>query len=743
VNDPEQARATSAEALSERADAPDSRPTSRCEGSTFGGSVGNTPTVMPNVPGYEIISMIGRGGMGVVYKARHERLERVVALKVIVKDHISSESDAIQRFQREARSAARLFHPNIVVLFDAGEAGDCCFIAMEYVDGVDLHQLVKDRGPLPIEQACDYIRQAATGLQHAFEAGLVHRDIKPSNLLVARPAPGVLGYGVVKILDMGLAVGAHSTNSASANWTQQGALMGTPDYIAPEQAIDSHAVDTRADLYSLGFTLYYMLTGKAPFGSEPLLKKLMMHQTTDPRPVQELRPEVPAGLAAIVHKLAKKNPAERYQTPTELIAALLALKSAGVPTPGAPAPGAPATPTRASQLGNPTDPSASTPGDDIPLSPTLAALLRKPSDPNAPPPAKKPTPAPAPPTPAPRRTPSSAPRTAHAGVPVHAAPRPEEALPPGVERADKIGKLEGHRGSVAALAFTRDRSTLYSGGLDGDLRRWDMTEANNRDLLLQQSPHRADIAAVAISPNDKFLAAGSGNIGDVVTVWDLTGEEPTVRITIPARHNAVEALAFDHTNKFLAGGGTNFQVHVWDVSGKTPSVRFVLKGHQEAIKAMAFAADSDVLASADQDGTVRTWNLGRGIFSKDAARFEGEWGAVRTLAFSPKEPFLAFGALDHHVRLCDLANGGGKWATLEGHPGGIRLVQFSRNGKTLLSLCDSGHVILWNVETGAKEREWKLSRSLYTSATLTRDGHYLAAGESGGTVALFRLHSHE
>jgi serine/threonine protein kinase len=272
---------------------------------------------VPAVAGYEILGELGRGGMGVVYQARHQRLDRIVALKVIRPERLAH-SDAVSRFQREARMASRLVHPNLVTVYDADEVDGLHFLAMEYVEGTDLARLVRDQGPLPIALACDYIRQAAQGLQHAHECGLVHRDVKPANLLVTARE------GRVKVLDLGLALlrepeGNHPT---TGELTSTGILMGTPDFIAPEQVRDFHRVDVRADLYSLGCSFYYLLAGRVPFPGGTLIEKLDKHRFDSPQPVEQLRPEVPAALAEVVRRLMAKRPEDRYQLPAELAAAL-------------------------------------------------------------------------------------------------------------------------------------------------------------------------------------------------------------------------------------------------------------------------------------------------------------------------------------------------------------------------------------------------------------------------------------
>lgn len=279
---------------------------------------------------YRILDQLGQGGMGRVFKAVHQTMNRIVALKVLAPQGIETEKGR-QLFRREMQAAARLAHPNIVTAFDASKEADRYYLVMEYVDGPNLDRLVRDHGPLPVGLACDFVRQAALGLQHAHEMGMVHRDIKPSNLLVQRPS-GPAGKGsVVKILDFGLArLGeADEAGPIGTIEVRPNTVLGTPDYLSPEQARDLHAVDIRSDLYSLGCTFYYLLTGLVPYPDGSTMEKLVRHGTEEPTPVERLRPEVPAAVAAVVRRLMAKKPAERYQTPAELAAALATFAVAG------------------------------------------------------------------------------------------------------------------------------------------------------------------------------------------------------------------------------------------------------------------------------------------------------------------------------------------------------------------------------------------------------------------------------
>jgi serine/threonine protein kinase len=266
---------------------------------------------------YLLEERLGCGAMGDVFKASHTAMRRPVALKLLRADRVAQGGGA-ERFFREARAVARLDHPNVVHAYDAGCAGGRYYLAMEYVGGADLKRVVEAEGPLEPARACDLVRQSALGLQHAFEQGVVHRDVKPANLLLS-------ARGVVKVLDLGLArLKYPEGEGAGQTLTATGHALGTADYVAPEQLRDSRSVDTRADLYGLGCTLYFLLGGRVPFPGGSLLSKLLRHLREEPQPLESVRPDVPAALAGVVRELMAKDPAHRFQTPAELAAALAA-----------------------------------------------------------------------------------------------------------------------------------------------------------------------------------------------------------------------------------------------------------------------------------------------------------------------------------------------------------------------------------------------------------------------------------
>jgi len=280
-----------------------------CQGKSKGLVLGN----------YVILEKLGAGGMGMVFKARHRRMDRVVAIKVLP-PAVGQSEHAVRRFRREAEAAAKLHHPNIVAAYDADQAGGVHFLVMEYVAGTDLSRLVKSRGPLPVEQALSCILQAARGLAHAHQAGIVHRDIKPGNLLLDT-------QGRVKVLDMGLARidGGDNTpggDSGTDELTKSGSILGTTDYMSPEQALNTKRADQRADIYSLGATLYCLLIGRPMYRGETAMEKLLAHREQAIPELQAARADVPVALDAIYQRMVAKAPEDRYPSMTALIADL-------------------------------------------------------------------------------------------------------------------------------------------------------------------------------------------------------------------------------------------------------------------------------------------------------------------------------------------------------------------------------------------------------------------------------------
>jgi serine/threonine protein kinase len=268
------------------------------------------------LPGYQILRELGRGGMAVVYKARDLRRQRIVAIKVCG-PRLAVEDDVAARFHREQLLSVRLKHPNLIASFDAGEVAGVPYLVMEFVKGHNLSWLIQQQGPFPVAAACEVVRQAALGLQHVHDQQVVHRDVKPANLMLT-PS------GHVKLFDLGLA--RHLNMPASeAPTMSQGCCLGTFDYIAPEQCLDSHAVDSRADIYALGCTMYQLLSGQPPFASprhRSVFLKMKAHVEAPVPPIRGSRPDVPKRLAAVLCRMLAKDRSRRFASAAEVAAAL-------------------------------------------------------------------------------------------------------------------------------------------------------------------------------------------------------------------------------------------------------------------------------------------------------------------------------------------------------------------------------------------------------------------------------------
>ena len=264
---------------------------------------------------YVLVEPIGAGGMGQVFLAEHRRMRRRVALKMLP-PAVAHDAMTRQRFEREVQAAARLSHPNIVTAFDASEANGVHYLVMEYVSGTDLSKRVRTQGPLSLTQSLDFVRQAARGLRYAHQQGIIHRDIKPSNMLVD-------DNGTIKILDMGLArFDTPGENAGQGALTETGTMMGTVDYMAPEQAVDTRQADARSDIYSLGCVLFYLLTGRQPYPGDTIIKKVLAHREHPVPSLRDLHPEIPASVDALFHRMIAKDPTERFQSMDEVIDAI-------------------------------------------------------------------------------------------------------------------------------------------------------------------------------------------------------------------------------------------------------------------------------------------------------------------------------------------------------------------------------------------------------------------------------------
>jgi serine/threonine-protein kinase len=690
---------------------------------------------------YVLLERIGQGGMGQVFKARHRLMNRVVALKVIRQERLSN-PDLVRRFRREIQAAAQLTHPNIVIAYDANQVGATYFMVMEYVEGTDLARHVEKNGRLPVAQACEYIRQAARGLQHAHERGLVHRDIKPANLLLS------VKDNTVKVLDMGLARLNQTVESdlTAAGLTQEGSVMGTPDYMAPEQAEESSSVDTRADVYSLGCSLYFLLSGAAPFAGGTLAQKLRKHATAEPAALDSFRPDVPAGLAAVVRKMMAKRPEDRYQTPGEVAAALEPFCHAG---PVAAIPVAAAAPTVVAAARPVAVPLSD---ETMPAAPLLAI------------PAAVPVEAPA--QPAGETVPTSG---------LDSVPSVTVRAPGAGARLRDGWRRLGRRGQVVALVvvvllvlgvilalWPRHPSPhpppkpepvglfkLTSEPIPSEERRhWHPAEFDDMlvAVLGESRARLPGLSCIALRPDGKKLAFGGsgGFLADAETLH-RDNDEHGLTLKGPSEYGAaVTCLAFSADGKLLITGSNDKTVRVWDGSTGEALGGFD-EAHDGAVTAVAVTRDGKYVLSASDDATVRVWDLAT---RKRVGLYKGHTTPVRAVAVTPdgKYAFSAAGAsdtgqsADRDVRMWEVktaSDAAGRPFT--GHDGRISQLSVSRDGKRLLGAGSSKNAWVWELADPDRPRALGVNTpSAGVGAAFLPDGRVATCG-AGGVVQVWEV----
>jgi serine/threonine-protein kinase len=705
--------------------------------------------------GYRLLQLLGTGGMGEVFKAWQQRLNRVVAIKVIRPDLLAQNPGTVRRFRREALAVAQLSHPNIVVIYDADEADGAYFLVMEYVDGPDLDRLVTEGSPLPVPLACEYVRQAALGLQHAHDAGLVHRDIKPSNLLVARPQGNRnaqaldvalagdmnrldfkpnLSHGLVKILDMGLARMESALDSRS-NLTREGIMMGTPDYVAPEQARDASSVDFRADLYSLGCTFYFLLTGQPPFPEGTMMEKLMKHQLEKPVPVEKLRSNTPPMVRAVIRRLMAKKPEDRFTTASELAHTLSEIL------------GVTGLPPVLDMAPVPDDSTSAVSAEKVDALPVPVPVENGA--------AKQAAPQPVTPTGSgrfpvvvgsrafdnPRDTPAD-----RNGLPpvtvVTAVSLQDDRGDPMHEirqafLARKSSVVRGHSGPVMATAFSPDGQLLATGGLDSTVRIWRLSNPPREQAEFRET-RLGDLQVLAFAPTGDSVVTGSASLDARMWQWRFRENIDRERVPFEGAPSYSDALAFSPDGALLASA-VGPSLWLWVMNEGVPRKRTILKNDTGEIKAILFSRDNKMLVSGDEQGDLQFWKMGW-LGVRPGSVLQGHHGGVTTLAYSTDGQLLASAGQDRTVLIWDGSGNVPKAkCVLKDLLGIVRQMMFLPDPRYLLTITHNGQVVLWLWETGIPEYEWRLDQKIICSLALSCDGSTVAAGNSDGTVTLFDL----
>jgi serine/threonine protein kinase len=656
---------------------------------------------------YAVLAPLGIGGMGQVFLAEHVVMRRRSAVKVLP-PRLTADPAAVERFNREARAIAALDHPNIVRAYDIDNADDLHFIVMEYVDGVSLQDLVGHGGPVEPAAAANYVSQAARGLQHAHEAGWVHRDVKPANLLLDRS-------GMVKVLDLGLArLLAEDADPITGRLD----ALGTADYLAPEQGTDCHAVDIRADIYSLGATLYFLLTGTPPFNEGTPAQRVLWHQTRPPRPVRELRPDVPVGLAKVLDRMLAKKPTARFADPAAVADALDRWTEAGATYPPPPdlAPALSGT-SQSGALSSWARHAGRSGSKSTPASGRRAAVAADTAQVGvagtvAQPASKA--------RPVRRRWPIVA--GAAAAVVLLTAGAiafwPRSAAQP----VDDVQLFRGHEGAIENIAFTPDGKRLVTVSQDKTARVWDV--AAGRELV-RFTGHPDTIRGLAILPDNR--RAATAGWGGIVRLWDLdTGAEIQRYV---GHRGDVWSVACDTAGKRLITGGTDRTVRIWDIESGKPQQK--LSESFSTVTAALFLPDGRRAVSASEDGTIRLWDLR----TEKVVNHYSAPKMVYRLSLCPLGRRVIFGSDKELFRWDPDAKGHRMTIpSEEAVEGGVGLP----DGRVVAAMVD-GTIRIWDVNPPLERHVYPGNGQAVLAVAVAPDGQHIASGGRDKIARLWRL----
>ena len=588
----------------------------------------------PTIPGYVLLSVLGRGGMGIVYKARQVKLNRLVALKMILAGSHAGEED-LARFRLEAEAVAAVQHANIVQIYEIGESEGRPFFSLEFVEGGSLADHLKETH-LKTRQAAQLVEVLARAMHVAHKRGLVHRDLKPANVLMTEDGtPKITDFGLAKKLDV------------EKGQTRSGAIMGTPSYMAPEQA-GGKKVGPAADTYALGAILYQLVTGRPPFQADTPVDTVLQVISDDPVPPRTLRPRTPRDLETICLKCLQKEPNQRYATAAELAEDLHRFQVGE--------------PIRARPIGitgrflkwTRRRPALASLFVFIPLVLILAGVIAVSS------------------------------RTWFLAV-LQDSPR---AVKPD-------GRTAGTHWQASGLAVSRDGTLLAAADKGGTIQLWD-AKTGTKGIALT---HGQDVTSIAFHPDGKLLASTGKDHN--VKIWDVaTGKQ--VR-TLLGHTDVVACLAFNPKGDRLASASEDKRVIIWDPDKDVPLNTFT--GHQGKVHCLAFSPDGVHVASGNTaverhliGGVVQIWEAKKG---GKTIHYLKHKGPVYSVAFSPDGKRLASAGADDMVRLWDTTSGA-ELFTYKLHKDTVYGLAFSPDGKLLASASADRTVHVWDSNSGTK-----------------------------------------
>jgi WD40 repeat protein/tRNA A-37 threonylcarbamoyl transferase component Bud32 len=683
-----------------------------------------------SVPGYDILAELGRGGMGVVYKARHNKLNRVVALKMILAGAHAGPQE-LARFRSEAEAVAPLQHPHIVQIYEVGEHQGHPYFSLEYIEGGSLAQQL-DGAPQPTRWAAMLVETLARAIHFAHQRGIIHRDLKPANILLTgkwergasreisvSTSLAAAGMPIPKITDFGLA----KRLANDTNQTKTGAVLGTPSYIAPEQAAGKKDIGPPADVYALGAILYELLTGRPPFRGETPMDTMLQVMSDEPVPPSRLQPKVPRDLETICLKCLEKNPAKRYPN-AEALADDLRRFANDEPIQARPislagrglkwARRSPAVAALVLVIG-------------LAVLALWAASLWY----------------------------SAALRIANEQEKLRAAEAERQRVEAERQRqvaeaaqaeAEKQRKLaqdraEQSRRSVYALQLTEVAALAGRNPGRGlqllqdkercpdDLRdfTWGYLHRLCQRERASLKPGEEPVPGVAYAPNGKALAAAAG---EVAVIWDTDKLEP--RILKRSHTGPILAVAFSVDSGTLATAGFDKSIKLWDVA--SGEERASLEGHTGPVRAIAFSPDGKTLASGGDDGAVRFWDVAE---KRARTVHTAHKGPVTAVAFADDGRMLASGSADNGIRLWDPILDRELLPPLPGHANAVLTIAFAPGGKALASGCADGTAKLWDVPGRKETGTLRGHTSAVNALAFSLDGKLLATGSDDRSVRLW------